>query len=303
MFAMPTPGYGVLETISCEKSAAVRARPDRSWNLLSSTAVFALIPGAWMMFDVPGPDRVRFLLGPASRADKCTIYRVGEEVSGERIRLDGAFGTAIALSLAETRRGRALVTISYSQKARPERAVVARQQLHDRVRGWLRAVEAVLEERAPWPAVDQMPDALRLVHADLPAVWDVVYQPAHSGAVIASGFVPDTPRSEAGEMQYTVTPRKQDGVLVGRVYAASSIRPPREAHAHEVNPPYFRFGYCLAEDPAGTRLELTFTGPSAAMPDGQDGSMAEHFLRAALDHAKALAEGSPGGGGEAAADG
>jgi hypothetical protein len=314
-----------------EQSAVIHGGPDRVWALLSSPEAWNLRPDAPLMFALPEAPALRLYVGATRRGTGAALLEISDEVPEAMVRLRTlpTGRQEFTLSVAAGRRGTAKATVRVKE-------IVPRQQLIDfelarrnYINKWLSAIRAVIEGRAQWPDAG-MPAKLQqtclvrppirdwwcasasasaLITAAPGTVWDAVQSPETARSLgpspaIYSGYVPGTPRGEAGEMQYFVS-RGTDGQLRAAVVVVSEISAQRSALTHLLGPMLFEQHYLLTpESESGpTRLDLTCRRSAAPKPadaaEAARSRMAE-ALQAEVNDYKSLIETGSGGASAAA---
>jgi hypothetical protein len=281
-------------TMRIEQSAVVHGEPDQLWALLSSPAAWSLRPGATFMFAVPEAQALCLYLGPTRRGNGSVLFEVSEEVPGATIRLRTlpTGRQEFTLSVAAGRRGTAKATVRVKEIVPRQRLIDFESARRSYISKWLSAIRAVIEGRAQWPDAG-MPARLQqacmarppikewwcasasasaLISAAPVTVWEAVQSPETARSLgpspaIYSGYVPGTPRGEAGEMQYFVS-RRTDGQLRAAVVVVSETSAQRSALTHLLGPIQFEQHYLLTpESESGpTRLELACRWASAPTP-------------------------------------
>jgi hypothetical protein len=265
------------------------------------------------MFAVPGQEQLRFYLGPAPGRIGSAVFEVCDEQPGSMISLksEQPWSQLVTLSVLPGRRGAMKARIAVSQPVRVSQKFVVEHALQADLKSWLEVLRAVCEDRAPWPA-GTMPVELHrgcmsppdtsshqpvstsiLIRASCDAVWQTVYSPnthtLHSGSAVCAGFIPDTPRGQRGEMQYFIN-RREDGSLKSYAVAVTDLSVGRSALTLRVGPPHDQTRYLLADEPEGTRLDITWLGPNARDSDDPEKSVIPELLTAAANELKTVIE-------------
>ncbi len=298
--------------IKAARSIAVRADPDRVWQLLVSPAIWSLKARAFM-FAVPGADRLCLWVGStASGLPANGVYEVAADDSAMSVTFQEPAPSRhfYRLAVCPGRRGKVKVHIEVARYPSRLRADNVETATRAGLLRWLSRIQAVAENRSPAPRDVISAEVQRLclhvprqpkgwisvtetavIRADPRAVWAAVsaphFDPASPSTPVACGYVPGTPVGQAGEMQYFVT-RLEDGALTSEAVAVSAITDHLEAVAHRVRPPYDQTRYRVSADGGQAKLEITWTGPPG--PVGASREPVAAGLRAALSHHKAALE-------------
>lgn len=300
--------------IKTERSVAVRADPDRVWQLLLSPAIWSLKARAFM-FAVPGVGRLCFWVGSTALGVPGNgLYEVAEDDSARSVMFQEPPPSRhyYRLAVRPGRRGTVRVHIEVARYPSRLRADAVELATRAGLGRWLSRIRAVAEDQSPAPSdlisaevqqlclqVPRQPKdwisvaETAVIRADPSAVWAAVssphFGPASQSAPVACGFVPGTPVGQPGEMQYFVE-RLEDGALKSHAVAVSAITDGLEAVAHRVGPPYDQMRYRVSADSGHANLEITWTGPPG--PDGASRGQVASGLRALLSHHKAALEGT-----------
>ncbi len=264
------------------------------------------------MFAVPDAEQVCFYLGPTPRGISSAVFEICDERPGSiSLRSDPSWRQVVTLSVVPGRRGATKACIAASRSVRIAQKLGVEGALRADLKAWLRALRAVSEDRAPWPA-STIPAELHRACMTLPAirghevvsadvlirahhdeVWQAVYSPhthtLHSRSAVCAGFVPGTPQGHVGEMQYFID-RRSDQSLRSCAIAVTELSPERSALTHRVGPPHDQTAYLLTDEAGGTRLALTWRGPNLRDDDDPETSLMAQHLQAAADEHKAVIE-------------
>lgn len=304
-----------VSTANVARSLAVRAEPDRVWQLLRRPAVWSLRP-AFFVFELPGAERLHFCIGPTGHGMGTTVFEVAHDDRARSVTFRAPPPGRLfhRLGVTRDRRGRARVSIEcslsmLSTERRSQEAATGAQ-----LETWLSALRNVAEAREPEPG-ELIPASVLsqclhvgppmgecvtiteavLIGAEPDAVWEAVHAPHLDGgpqAPIAYGLVPGTPYGVPGEMQYFAG-RSAEGRLESRVLVLSELVGPRGARTHLLRPPYARTSYLVTAGNGLSRLEMSWTGPA----QGAAADKVAVQLRAVLQHHKSDLERTHGHGG------
>jgi hypothetical protein len=308
------PGAGqeaavAVVEIKAARSIAVRADPDRVWQLLVSPAIWSLKARAFM-FAVPGADRLCLWVGSTvSGLPGNGLYEVAVDDSARSVMFQEPAPSRhfYRLAVCPGRRGKVKVHIEVARYSSRLRADAVETATRAGLVRWLSRIQAVAENRSPAPSDVISAEVQRLclqvprqpkdwvsvtetavIRADPSAVWAAVsaphFDPASPGTPVACGYVPGTPVGQPGEMQYFVE-RLDDGALTSQAVAVSAMTDHLEAIAHRVRPPYDQTRYRVSADGGQAKLEMTWTGPPG--PAGASREPVAAGLRAVLSHHKA----------------
>ena len=298
--------------IKAARSIAVRADPDRVWQLLVSPAIWSLKARAFM-FAVPDADRLCLWVGStASGLPANGIYEVAADDSARSVVFQEPAPSRhfYRLAVRPGRRDKVKVHIEVARYPSRLRADAVETATRAGLVRWLSRIQAVAESRSPAPSDVISAEVQRLclqvprqpkdwlsvtetavIRADPSAVWAAVsaphFDPASPSTPVACGFVPGTPVGQPGEMQYFVQ-RLEDGALTSQAIAVSAMTDHLEAIAHRVKPPYDQTRYRVSADGGQAKLEMTWTGPPG--PAGASREPVAASLRAVLSHHKAALE-------------
>jgi len=282
------------KTVVVERAQVVDASLERVWSLLSGPAMWSLMPGLSFAFAVPDPPagegRLFLSLGATSRDVSGTVLEVCDEVAGQMIQVrtrgvQPAKAATYTLAVAPDPGGvltRAQVRFPV---ARPG-VVQAEAGWRSRLTGWLAALQAVAEGRAPWPAL-ALPDPARqaltgraevkdainvsaevLIGASPNAVWQAIRSLTGLRAAVEAvccGQVPGSPDGR-GAMRYAIF--GSGARLHATVSVVRELLPERSVTLRRVGPPGEESSYRLASATGGTRLELAVRWPVKAWREG-----------------------------------
>jgi hypothetical protein len=305
-----------LVAIEAERSVAVRADPDRVWQLLQNPAIWSLKAKAFM-FAVPGADRLCLWVGSTALGlPDNGLYEVSEDDSARSVTFRSPPPSRHYYRLTVRRGSRGLVRVHIEVARYPSRlrADVVEIATRAGLERWLGRIRAVAETRSPAPSDLISAEVQRLclqvprqpkdwisvaetvvVRADPSAVWAAVSAPhsipSSQSEPVTCGFVPGTPVGQPGEMQYFVE-RLEDGALKSQAIAVSAVTDGLCAVAHRLRPPYDQTRYRISADTGQVKLEMTWTGPPG--PGGANRRAVGLNLRAILSHHKAALEGTAG---------
>jgi uncharacterized protein YndB with AHSA1/START domain len=314
-------------TVQVERSRVVDTSAERAWSLLASPAVWSLRPTASFAFDIPWslPEagRLRLYIGATTRGVGSVVYEARDEAPGQLIcwqtRSTVPVGRQVyTLRVRPARRG---VTVGLVVRHIVPRAWKVSHQAYLRkdLTDWLKAMQAVLEDRRPWPGPEMPVDvrqacaaspvlrgqvsvsAAVLISAPVAQVWEAV-SAAETAPVVApeslafAGHVPGTPKQQVGEMQYFLFRPVADGRLAATVHVVRELTDRQYALTQRIGPPHEQMTYSLTPAPGGTRLELAAGWPEGTLTGGSGGSrtaLAEG-MQALADAYKELIEESAG---------
>lgn len=301
--------------IKAERSVAVRADPDRVWQLLLSPAIWSLKARAFM-FAVPDADRLWCWVGSTALGLPSNgLYEVAEDDSARSVTFQEPSPSRhyYRLAVRLARRGTVRVHIEVARYPSLLHADAVERATRAGLERWLRGIRAVAENRSPAPSDLISAEVQRLclqvprpprdwisvtetavIRADPSAVWAEVraphFDPSSQNAPVACGFVPGTPVGQPGEMQYFVWRLQDDGARQSAVVAVSAMADGLSAVAHRVKPPYDETRYRVSAGAGQVSLEVTWAGPPG--PGGANRAAVASSLRATLIHHKAALEGT-----------
>ena len=311
------------KSVRVERSATAEVTPGAVWALLSSSAVWSLFPGVRLAVDVAasprGVGRLVFCVGPADGTGS-EVLEVCEESPGRTISVQArtrqpAGRHVFTLSLTQARRGTevgvALRTF-YPRDTALDGEVLWRKRLT----AWLKAIQAVVEQRAAWPEPG-MPAAACAAYGESPeledpvstsasatisalpgAVWQAVRSSEASRMAMRgaySGRVPGTPERSAGEMRYMIV-RRPGGRLPGVVTVVKELDHENRITLRRVGHPQDELQVHLRPGAGGTLLVLTSRRPRTQPGTATElvtGALADE-LRARAQRYKVMIEEAPG---------
>ena len=303
-------------TVRVRRSQVIDGEPSRVWSLLSSPEAWSLRPQDTFMFNVPNAERLRFYIGPTPQGTGPLVVDICEELPGKVIKLRFAGGRQVfTLSVEPGRRGTTKASVEFSDIVLRHRKIYHEEARRTEAKAWLSALRAVIEGRAPWPKA-QMPPDLRqkclarpqmehslsvsravLISAAPSAVWNVVRSPETaqgSYPVDHSGYVPGTPRGEAGEVQYYIF-RRSNGERASAFEAVTQTAHQRSALVQTIGLGQHIEGHLLVtpESRSGpTRLDKTCRWhepePSARTAEAARSQVAEGINKMISDYKSLL---------------
>jgi len=303
------------------RSQVIDGEPGRVWSLLSSPEAWSLRPEASFMFNVPDAERTRFYVGPTRQGTGTVVFEISEELPGEliRLRVPPPGNQVFTLSVEPGKRGTTKASVEVSGIVPRDNKIGYEARRRAEVKAWLSAMAAVIEGRTPWPDAKMPPDlrqkclarpqmndplsasASVLISAGPGAVWDAVHSPETARIVgprppVYAGYVPDTPRGEAGEMQYHIS-RRASGQLIGTLAVVTEVTDQRSALTHIVGHGlHLDQHYLLTpESQSGpTRLDLTCRllqpKSAAGTAEAARSQMAESLKKVASDYKSLIEE-------------
>lgn len=307
-------------TVLVKHKLAVSAPPDEVWALGRGPAALSAWPG-WFAFEVPaevkGADRLCCVLG-GDGVPFAAVFDVRWEVPGQEIcwqsRSTASVGEqTLSVGVRPHRRGSVMRLSFGAVVPRPE-ATEHEAYLHRRVRAWGASLRAIAEGQAPWPGAGMpasmqqshgAPRALKeevqasaavVVRASAETVWKKLQPPEAQyalfpGQVEHAGYVPGTPQSATGEMQYRVARQPDERFTVDVTVTTELVDGAREAN-QRFAPPHRQFSLSLTRVPDGTRMDLMSRHPALPKKAGgrdQAAQMAARLQRT-IDAWKALVE-------------
>lgn len=299
--------------IKAERSIAVRADPDRLWQLLLSPAIWSLKARAFM-FEVPGDDRLRFWVGSTAQGLPSNgLYEVAEDHNARSVTFHEPLPSRhyYRLAVRPERRGAVKVHIEVARYPSRMQADAVERATRAGLARWLHGIRAVAENRNPAPSDLISAEVQRLclqvprqpgdwiavtetavIRADPNRVWAAIstphFDPSSQNAPVACGVVPGTPAGQAGEMQYFVE-RTPDGALKSDAIGTSAMTDAMGAVTHRVKPPYDQTRYRVSADGSQANLVITWSGPPG--PDGANREPMASALRSTLSNYKTALEG------------
>jgi hypothetical protein len=293
--------------LSVATSCRVSANPEMAWSLLGSAQIWSVRPG-YYAFDAAVPDTppMRCLLQATSTGVSHAVLTLSSEQPGVAATWAFAKRLELTFSVRPHRRGAvmALAVNGAGGHAAPTRE---QQKRMDYILGrWLTRASMVVEGHWPWPA--GMPADVRracaprplpgatdsvsasvLIAAPLDAVWEAVWSPGSSGdGGLACGHIPGTPVQEPGEMQYFISPRSDDQ-LVLKTVIVREVDPQHSALVQSMVPPHQEDSYLLTAETGGIQFEMTSRWAQASIrgePELVRERMTEH-VRSATSRYKA----------------
>jgi hypothetical protein len=135
--------------------------------------------------------------------------------------------------------------------------------------------------------ISQSTSASALIRAHPATVWDAVQSPdtaqilGRPSPAIYSGYVPDTPQGQAGEMQYFVH-RRSDGQLTGQVIVVADTCGQHSALTRALGPLQIETRYLLTpvSESGPTRLDLTFRWAAPKLTDAAESARSQMAVAA-----------------------
>lgn len=283
------------KTVAVERAQVIEASLERVWSLLSGPAMWSLRPGLSFAFAIPdlpaGEGRLFLSLGATSADVSGAVFEICDEVAGQLIQVRARGmppAKAASYTLAVAPDGRGVQIRAQVRFLAARSGLVAAEALwRRRLAGWLAALAAVAEGRAPWPP-SALPDPARqillggaeikdpiaysaevLIAASPDAVWQAIGSLTGMRAAldaVCCGQVPGSPDG-LGAMRYAII-RGSEGQLHAAVSAVREVRPERSVTVRRVGPPGEESSYHLTPASGGTRLELATRWPAKAWHEG-----------------------------------
>jgi hypothetical protein len=312
-------------TVHVERTVAVEALPERIWSLLRSAAAWSALPDVTYAFDIAGSPRGvgHVIVATGAALDSVgsrllDVLTVCAEVPGQMISARSAARSGqecvYVLSIDSGQRDVKVRAAVRQACARPAKTYEQERQ-QKRLSHWLRALQAILDGRASWPAEGlsaeiqavyaaqaEVTDPVSvsaevLIKAPAAMVWQAIRSLEAKRLALQVpyvGCVPGTPQGAIGEIRYVVHRHADNELHVGMTVVRELVAE-RCVREQSVGSLHDELGYVVVPVGEGTRLEVVSRVPVQQFDGGEDRLRTyEGRLRRRLDSYRALIEEQPG---------